>query len=408
MNTVYFAKWILLENGEILVNGALSVTGNRIGAVGPRSKVRRSTKDRIVNCGEMLLLPGFINMHTHLEERVIRGVPKDPDETFAVWSAKKNSRLKQAGDDDIRSAVRLGILEMLTNGTTSIVDSSRLGISGDVLRDEHIRSWVVHEVIPDDETPEENALLGLRERIVLTGGRIRNGISPHATYSLPHRIQRAIIDFALNNDMIWATHIAESAEELQAFSEHAGDLFFHATRKKQWPFEQKGQGPMYNAITANLIPNGGICFHCNYTGGHELALLTAKRVTVVVCFQYTDALGHKAFPIDVARSRGINICVGTESVSAPGTTSLFDELYRIKSAYPHIPAKEMLRWVTRNPASALKMGNDLGSLTPGKRADIIGVRFAHDSREDLLEELLLEEPEVALVIVDGEEVIVGN
>ena len=88
METIYFAKWILLDSGELLLNGAISVSENQISAVGPRSKVRRGQKDRIVNLGDSLILPGFINMHTHLEESVLRGVQKDPDETFTTWDIK--------------------------------------------------------------------------------------------------------------------------------------------------------------------------------------------------------------------------------------------------------------------------------------------------------------------------------
>ena len=81
METIYFAKWILLDSGELLLNGAISVSENRISSVGPRSKVRRG-KGPDSESWRLLILPGFINMHTHLEESVLRGVQKDPDETF--------------------------------------------------------------------------------------------------------------------------------------------------------------------------------------------------------------------------------------------------------------------------------------------------------------------------------------
>jgi cytosine/adenosine deaminase-related metal-dependent hydrolase len=76
METIYFAKWILLDTGELLSNGAISIAENRISSVGPRSKVRRGPKDRIVNLGDSLILPGLINMHTHLEDSVLHGAQK--------------------------------------------------------------------------------------------------------------------------------------------------------------------------------------------------------------------------------------------------------------------------------------------------------------------------------------------
>ena len=74
-------------------------------------------------------------------------------------------------------------------------------------------------------------------------------------------------------------------------------------------------------------------------------------------------------------------------------------------AYPHISASEMLKWVTINPAKALRMEQQIGSLREGKLADIIAVRFAYDSTGDPLEELLMADPEIIAVIIDGEEIV---
>ena len=107
MGTVFFAKWILLENGEILTNGAISVVGNKINSIGLRSKVRRSSSVRVINLGDCLVLPGLINLHTHLEESVIRGIQKDPDETFATWSIKKDARVKLISQQTLHTSIKL-------------------------------------------------------------------------------------------------------------------------------------------------------------------------------------------------------------------------------------------------------------------------------------------------------------
>jgi cytosine/adenosine deaminase-related metal-dependent hydrolase len=165
-------------------------------------------------------------------------------------------------------------------------------------------------------------------------------------------------------------------------------------------------GPLHHAITGNLVPNHAVLFHCNYAGGHELALLSAKNVSVVVCPQYTQALGHKRLPLDVALSRKVTLCVGTESEAEAQSANLFDELHFLKRQYPHLPAQELLHWVTRNPARALRMQGGIGVLAGGAFADMIAVSFAHDPGEDILEELLEEQPIVRFVMVNGEEVIV--
>jgi cytosine/adenosine deaminase-related metal-dependent hydrolase len=405
MATVYFARWMLLDTGEVLENGALSVEGNRISSAGHRSRVKRTSDDRLVNLGDTLLLPGFINMHTHLEECVVRGSVKSADETFAAFTAKKNSRVRQAGEDRVIAGIRLQIREILTGGTTTILDSSSLGYSSPVLANEPVRAWVVHEAYTDDPSHEEAIAEEIRKKTSMDPLRVGRAIGPHALYSLSPASQRRLIETATQEKWLWASHVAESSEELQAFSERRGDLYFFITRKKPWPFGETTMGSMNAALTANLIPNGGICFHCNYASSHELTLLAAKRATVVHCFRYSEEIGHKRFPLEVALNRHVLFCLGSEGIAPAGGMDLLDELFALKCAYPHIGAPEMLQWITRNPAIALKMGDALGSLTPGKFADLIAVRFNHDPKEDILEELILANVEMALVMVDGQEII---
>jgi aminodeoxyfutalosine deaminase len=405
MTTVYYARWILLDTGDVVENGAVAVAGDRIIGAGPRRAIKRTSDDRTVNLGDALLLPGFINMHTHLEECMVRGQTPEPDETFAAFSAKKNNRVKQLPRETIMAGIRLEVRELLANGTTTVLDSSRFGHSPAVLAEEPIRSWVVHEMHADTPAEDAAAADAARSRLDSCAEGVGRALGPHAIHSLSPATQRQLIAIASEKKCLWAAHMAESAEELQAFSEQKGDLYFYITRKKSWPFGATPLGPMHLALTASLIPHNGICFHCNYAGGHELSLLAAKRATVVHCFRYSESIGHKRFPLDVALNRHVPVCLGTEGIAAVGEMGVLDELFALKTAYPHLPAKEMVRWVTSNAANALRMGDCLGSLTEGKYADLIAVRFSHDPKEDILEELICSDVEMALVMVNGQEVI---
>jgi cytosine/adenosine deaminase-related metal-dependent hydrolase len=405
MTTVYFARWLLLDSGEIIENGAVAVSGSRIAAAGTRSRITRKSDDRLVNLGDALLLPGFINMHTHLEECPVRGALPGADETFASFSAKKNSRVRQTAPETLLAGIRLSAREQLAEGTTSVLDSSRSGASPAVLANEPIRSWVIHELHAEDPAEDASAIDTAISRISGYDKHVGRAAGPFAIHSLAPRTQHMLLRTAEKHRWLWAMHIAESAEELQAFSERTGDLYFYMTRKKNWPFGETTLGPMHCALTANLIPNNGICFHCNYANGHELSLLAAKRASVVLCFRYSEAMGHKRFPLEIALNRHVPVCLGTEGIAPVGEMSIFDELFALKNAYPHIRAGEMLKWVTRNAAAALKMGDRLGSLTKGKLADCIAVRFSHDPHGDVLEELIVSDVEMALVMVNGREVI---
>jgi 5-methylthioadenosine/S-adenosylhomocysteine deaminase len=258
---------------------------------------------------------------------------------------------------------------------------------------------------PDDAAQEEAAIAALKARMEPDAAYQYFGVGPYALYSLSPGNHRKVIELAREKKYFWASHCAESSEELQAFSEQMGDLYFHITRKKGWPYGKALRGSLDYALASDLIPDGAVLFHCNYAGVGELERLAAKNVFIVQCFQYTSALGHKTFPLDVARSRGISVCVGTESIVYSESMDLFDELNVAKRSYPHIPAKEMLQWVTGNPARALGAASHLGSLDEGKLADVIGVSVRHEREDDVLEQLILGEVQVRLVIVGGEEII---
>ena len=405
MATLYFAKWILLPSFEILHNGAVSVEDGRILSAGPRSWAKHVANERIVNLGDLFLLPGLINIHTHLEENALRDMPKAEQETFASWITKRATRLRQIPDAGVENAVRLGARELLSHGITTVADSSRRGISPRVLAAEPVRSYVFHEAHPESVDEEEKLVSLLSTRIGKPAGGQRAGTGPYALYSLSPQAHALLAEFGRRNGYLWASHVAESAEELQAFSDQTGDLYFHITRKKAWPFGRVTQGSMDYALAKNLIPPNAICFHCNYVNGRELEQLAALQAAVVLCFQYSLEAGHKAFPLDVAMKRGALICAATESLSCERSMNLFDELFCARQQYPHVPAAEMLKWITVNPAAALGAAGELGSIAAGMRADIIGVRFPQKPGSALLDELIMGEPEVRLVIVNGEEII---
>jgi len=406
MITIYYARWVLCEDFTILDNGAIVVENDTILEVGPRGRITRPKEARLVNAGNVLLMPGLINLHTHLEESVVRGMGTPEEESFATGFAKKRNRLRIAGDADVASAVRLCIREMISHGITTIVDSSRRLISPMVLAAEPVRSCAMIELNPHTANEEQEVMDSIENAIEAIPKQVAVGLNPYAIFSLSPSNHRRLFQIAHEKNLPWATHMAESAEELQAFSEQGGDLYFHITRNKEWAYGNNPMGSLNFSLVNSLIPNKGILYHCNYANGNELKLLAPKNIFVAVSMLYTKNLGHKRLPLDIALQRGLSLCAVTESVADSGNTSLFEELYALKTRYPHIESKQLLRWVTENPARALRMFHKIGSLSAGKYADIIGIRFSHSAGAHILDEIILEEPEVAMVVIGGEEVIV--
>ena len=402
---VYFAKWILLPTFEVLHNGAISIENGKIREIGSRSHVQRGNNDHVVNLGDIFLLPGLINIHTHLEENALRDMTRQESETFAAWLAKRNSKLKQLPHLSIEKSIALGARELLSHGITTVADFSKLGLASRILSGEAIRHFAFHEAHPQSIEEEDAIIDALSKRAGPHSHDRYTGVGPYSLFSLSPKSHRTVAALAKNEGFLYAIHIAESNEELQAFSEQTGDLFFHISRKKGWPYGVVRRGSMDFALQEDLVPQNAICIHCNYLSIAEFERLAQKNASVVLCFQYSKEMEHKEFPLDVAINRGLNLCAGTESISCERSLNLFDELYCARKQFPHISAKQMLRWVTSNPALALGASNVLGSLDTGKFADFIGVRFHADPGDNILDELIVGEPEIRLVVINGEEII---
>jgi 5-methylthioadenosine/S-adenosylhomocysteine deaminase len=407
MATVYFARWVLLPGGKVLNNGAIAVDGDTITAIDSRGRLKRSSRDRVVNLGDMLLLPGLINMHTHLEESALRGIEKSDDESFVSWTEHRANELKKLTPDSVISSARLAIRESLANGVTTIADTTRTGISAIVLEDEPIRSWVFHEIHPQTRIQPSDCISLLQKRIELSHRKDHTGIAPYAVYSLSPLAHKSMTELSRNTGHLWSCHLGESAEELQAFTSKSGEIYDQILTHGDWPYGDTEYGPVYYAITNNLIPRHGICIHCNYMGVAELSLLSAKGVNAVFCPQYNAIAGHKPFPIDVAINHGLNVCLGTESPSISKALNLFDDLFNIKTSYPHLSAYQLISMVTENASRALR-SNIIGRLATGAKADITGVRFPFDPNSDILEQMIVADARVMFVMVGGEEIIIEH
>ncbi len=410
MRTIYFAKWLLLPDHTLLHNAAVSVSGNTIKEVAPRSQITQHRDDVRVNLGHVLLMPGLINVHTHLEEGLLRKVYREEGDSFSSWLIKKNSRLSRVSSEEIIPRIRLGIRELLSGGITTVVDTTHTGFSLPVLRDELIRGWCIREMpFSDPGTLEEfSKELTISARVAKESEKISLGVSPGALFSCSPVQHKALAELARQRSLIWSMHCAESAEELQAFSEQKGDLYFYRTRREPWQYPAMPRGPMHYALTHNLVPYQAIVLHCNYVTGLELSLLKARRASIAIAPRHGRRHNHKEFPLDLARARDIPLCVMTESPEQSHSLSLFDELFFLKQKYPYLPAAEMLRWVTQNPARALGLAERLGVLKPDAFADLLAVRIPAAPREgeDILEGLILSDPDICFVMVNGEEVIV--
>jgi len=352
-------------------------------------------------------MPGLINAHCHLELGMARGrFPRG--EPFPMWVSRLRKSLEGAGPDQYREAARLGVLECLKHGTTTIVDVGNTGESMSELAALPIRSFPYLELIgldPDVAGPRFESALERLADLPPASGRFHPGLTCHAPYSCSPDLMRRVAEAGHLRGGPYTLHVAESAEENEMFREGRGALWEFCRRIHPALRLDGRSGPIGFLRDNGLIPKGALFAHCNYADERDIRILAETETSVVHCPRSRAFFNHADFPLRDMLAAGVNLCLGTDSLASNEGLSLFDEMAELRRAFPEVPCRDILAMATVNAARALGRAGDLGRLGPGARADFIAISLRHHPEYDLYEELVSEAHEVVLTAVGGEVVI---
>ncbi len=401
--TVYFARRIV-SGDEIIHHGAIRVEDGIITDVGPKSGIRRQG-DRILNLGNRTLLPGFINLHTTLEESALRGQLSNTCRSPRIYRKRAHELINELNEESsfqLEKNAALTIRESLSNGITTQVTTNR------TLSGEFLEMQPAHIISLTNTAEIFGATQFLFARSVAQ--KIKEFPTSHG-FSVPflHTHTRGYLKEAqrmLNRNRYHHQIILnESSEELSAYLEHRGEFYDEVCVEKEWPFANERSTAARIAIKNSLIPRHSTIIHPNYCGTDELVAFQSLSSSVAVSPRFTQFFDMRPFPVGGALDNRVNIAITTASPALCLNMNLLDELFEVRECHPSIPAETLLDMITRNPAKALRMDHELGSLTPGKRANIIGIR-SNDLSSSPLDDLIQGEIAVECVIIDGEELIV--
>lgn len=407
---IYSARHLLPMDGPPVPWGSLRVAGGRIAEIGTRETLRPGPGEEVREFPDGILMPGLINAHCHLELGMARGqLPRS--EAFPMWVSRLRKALEGAGPEQYRQSVRLGALECLKNGTTTVVDVGNSGEAAAVLADLPIRSFPYLELIGLDPAVAADRLRQGSDWLAAqpeSHARYRPGVTCHAPYSCSPELLRFVAGADGLREGPFTVHVAESAEESAMFKEAKGALLDFCRRafpKLRWDAGGPEGGPIRWLYRQGALPPRSLLVHCNAADAEEARILAATECSVVHCPRSREFFGHEGPPLQLYREAGVNLCLGTDSLASNEGLNLFDEMAELRRRHPGIPARDILAMATRNGAAALGLGKELGLLRKGARADFIAIALRHHPEWDLHEEIVGEAHEVQAVVVDGEEVV---
>ncbi|MGE0462725.1 MAG: amidohydrolase family protein [Vicinamibacterales bacterium] len=383
--TLVRAAWVVPVDQRPLADGWVAVDDGRIVAVGSGS-APACLDGPTRNLGQVALLPGLVNTHVHLELSWLRNrVP--PSNAFTSWVtqlfAARGASLERPDDPRVLETAAEAAKEARAAGTSAVGDIGNSLTSVLPIASSGMRGLVFHELIGFKETTGELVARtgSAREAASRVHGRVRVSVAPHAPYSVSPELFRAIrAEVDRSAVPFTSVHVGESPEEMELLAAGTGEwvriLRWIGAWRDDW--QAPGTGPVEYLDGLGVIDARTMVVHGVQLSDESLGVVRARGATLVTCPRSNQWVGVGVPPIERFYEAGVPVAVGTDSLASVEDLNLFSELKAMRWLAPGVPASRLLESATLAGARALGLDADLGSLTPGKLAEIVAVALPED------------------------------
>jgi 5-methylthioadenosine/S-adenosylhomocysteine deaminase len=374
------ADWILTARyvvpmdaqRRVIENGAIAITGDRIAAVGTRAEIeKRFQAKRRIDRPEAIITPGLINTHTHAPMSLFRGIADDL--RLQDWLEKYifPAEAKNVNPDFVRWGTRLAALEMMLSGTTTFTDMYYFEeVIAEATKEAGMRGVLGQSIIgfpvADAKTPAEG--LARTEKFIQ---RFRNdalivpAVAPHALYTNSDETLKACRALANKYSVPLLIHLSETK------------------RENEETLAKRGMSPTRALDSLGLFDGRTVAAHCVWVDAADRAILKARNAGCAHCPSSNMKLASGVAPVVAMLAEGLNAGLGPDGPAGSNNDfNMFEEidlaakLQKVITGDPQaLPATAAFEMATIGGARVLGMEKEIGSLEPGKRADLITVRI---------------------------------
>ncbi|HEX8248198.1 MAG TPA: amidohydrolase family protein [Pyrinomonadaceae bacterium] len=401
------ADYVLPISGIPLENGALVIENEKIVAVGTQAEIVAKFPEAAAaaeDFGEAVIMPGFVNAHSHLEISAMRSFLDDVEHDFSKWLLKLSTvRAEKLTEPDIEISAVWGALEGLRAGVTCFGDIGRYGKAGfEALKKTGLRGIAFqetdfspkNETAADDFARLEEKFLALKETET---SLVKAGISPHSPYTVSRRLFEIIADYALRREVELSIHAAESKEETE-FMQHGTGFFAGIYRKFGHEWETPGVSSIEYFNQIGILQTAPLLAHCVTVSEKDIETIGASGTRIAHCPKSNAKFGHGIAPFEKFLDRRIKVGLGSDSVASNNTCDILEEsrfaalLARAREDKKRLlNAAEILEAATLGGAKALNLEREIGTLDAGKQADLIVISLnavaqqpVHDAHSAIL------------------------
>ncbi len=399
------SKYLLKDPNNVIENGTVVIDDDgMIKFAGQSKDIGGFESYRTIDLDNSAIVPGFVNTHTHLELTHLHKYIKS-NGNFTDWIRQLVDKRKGWSECEYVHSVRDGIMSSLKSGTTTVADITRNGIALHELLTSKIRKLLFFEIINFNPDTAEDTINDFKSLIagINTNDLLTIGIFPHAPYTVSDRLYRNCKNVSNELDMVIATHIAETKDEVEFLTTGTGQfvsLLNDFNMLNNW--KHPGQYPINYLNNVGFLNKGCILIHCNYLSDDEIDLIEKTKSNVVFCPRSHEYFSHKDHPFSILMDRNINISLGTDSLASNDTLSILDEMKFIRKHYSELKPQSIFYMGTVAGAVALKMDDKIGKLNPGYYADISVINFDDTDIKNIYDGIFSQNSECILTIVSGE------
>jgi cytosine/adenosine deaminase-related metal-dependent hydrolase len=371
--TIHAAPVVLTMAGPAIADGAVLVEGDRVGAVGTRADLMRTSPDVRVRDWPGVLMPGLVNAHAHLQygptfaDLATSGLP------FAQWISELTGRKRAMTETQWQVDARVSAHQLIRSGTTAVADlvgyaapitvATSLGLQG--------ISYAELAGVDAERWPAARDQL---EALLGTHGRER-GISPHTLYTLSTGVFRDMVALARQRGLRLHPHLAETADEAE-WVMSGGGAFGNMVDRFGFAFELHRTGAGVSP-TKHCDDLGGLgpdvhVAHGVHVDAADRELLRQRQTAVALCTRSNRILQAGEAPVAAYLDEGSPVAIGTDSLASSPDLDLLAEARAARDlarqqGMDH-PEERIVEALTVGGARAL--GQDIGTLREGARADL--------------------------------------
>jgi 5-methylthioadenosine/S-adenosylhomocysteine deaminase len=396
---------VTMDDDNSIVRGDLLIRDGRIAGIAQEID---DTINEVIEARGCVVLPGFVQTHLHLCQTLFRGAADDL--ALIDWLKKRVWPMEAAHTkESIRASAQLSIAELVRGGTTCALTMETVRHTEEVLRvvEESGFRATVGKCMMDrgDDVPRElfeETHESVRESVALidkwhgrADGRVRCCFAPRFAISCTQELLSEVAHLARERGVMIHTHAAENKNECEMVERETG-------KRNVAYLDSLGISGAHVMLA-----------HCIHLDDEEMKTLARTQTNVAHCPSSNLKLGSGIARVAEMLERGISVSLGADGAACNNRLDMFTEmrtaalLQKALHGPEVLPAARALRMATIDGARALGLEKEIGSLEPGKRADVIVVDLAqsHSSpqRDDVVSALVYSagSSDVRTTIVDG-------